>query len=1783
MQKLFKRSLAMVLALMMVITMFSGVITVSAEEAVAETVDVSFHTCDETTNTVNFSGNRAGESITGKTGNAIKFTKSKDGVEELNIGIWRASGNGIAAKGVTAVKFDLFLSDGMSLNDGWGNLSVQTTKTNGGDTNLASATQANAKVAMKTYLADVTTGWNTVTIPVDPDDDQTIEQVCLRFYSLFTGSASDYIAIDNVVLVKEAYTKSAVSGTQLYHMASLAAADLSAPNAIDMQYLAQEFVPTTSTICGAKLNFNLTSGSAVVHVELRKDTPTAAAFFSTEVEVTSVGDVNNHFYTLNFGENVSVAPGSTYYLCFWFVSKSSDGIVAIACGGDTEGHDLYRHKRFDSAGTLYTAEEAPLKATGKAVGFEILSTEGQTLQLRSCDDTGWQNTPRGDFYKDTENYVEGTGSILVDLDHRSGTKVMNAWLGSIDGRTADTDTLDITSLYNENGEFYLAFDLWADPEFLNSGDSYKVYKDENGKDVYSGDFDKTVQGGLNAGRLVVGLITRASDNANGSYDKDLGNAKESIEIDKVKGTDWSIWGLENGLQPGWNHLAIKITDNAEGTSYMKAGRETYWDPTAIWGIKFNYQQLNWQDPNGTNGTVQIRLDDIRFMTVEAYEATAASENKIKDAIGAINEVENIKDAEGIAAAKAALAKLSANELAQVTNLEKFDEITLVVDQSLYSVEGVDCGMGWIMVPAGPQENTPYATTPTPWTENYTEGTGAGKVQWANGDTPKMHLSIMGVDKYWDLSKANYITMDLYVHGWSVKKTGDTDFNFGFGSKNDPASWGNQDLGWIGKDNLWNAGISTLKEGWNHLVLPIASGAKKDGVGNMRLFFENSVVFSDAVVAGTDKAYAIIDDIRAVNNNGLLNVQDRNVAKPVISAIAGANTVETVAAARAAYTALGDDYKAYVTNLSVLEAKEAAVEVADAFEAKVAEMGEVTYADKDAVAALVEEYNAMGDDVKLYVDTTGLNVLVETINAEQAALDDVYAKIDAIPTLDELELADEAVVEIARESYDALADDTKAAVTVSATDVLVAAEEKIQELIDAASDDIRAAAMEKAIAKLPYAEEVTLADAELINRVADKYNALPEGAKALVSEFSFKKLYSVVVMLDALEADATAAAEVDALIAELPADITLENKDAVYAVRDAYAALNENAKLSVEGKDALANAVAAMDKLVADDAAAAELTAAINALTDDSSKAEKQAVIDLYNAASAEAIALLDAETSVKYNKMLLANTAYDITFRTFDQTRLNDLNVEDIGAGVWNAGQKSDIPVLGDRYFWVESLKDTNRLFLYVYGHKQNEFVDANGNNAEGTVRLVVGDVEDMYITFDFYVSDADVLKATNDAGFGIDTKEGGGSSQWGNTLKVKSSDVKDMIKELEDGWNHVVLPLEWANKAKGEKFEGTAIRLESFRFYINNITIPTGFVAGMDDIHFVNGLALATSDAQRAIAAGITDDIRNYPADATADDFYAIYVAYNSLDAEYQALVKGWDAFIEANTALVTPSDVKLAEDNAVATSVEEAIAALDKDITVADEQAIADAEEAYAGLNDNQKLLVGNAYILTNAKAALEAAKVKAADEAAAAPVIEMIEALPETVSDTDVTNTDIAAAREAYDALTDAQKAIVGDLLAKLEAAEANLVIAIDMAAAGEVEAMIDALPTPTDITVSDTDVVNAAVEAYGKLTNAQKAYLSAAAAEKLAACVEALNNIPDVPEVNMGDVDGDGKVNAKDALLALRMAVGKYDATDAEKLAADVDEDGKVDAKDALEMLKFAVGKPSKLDKFYPVEA
>lgn len=164
--------------------------------------------------------------------------------------------------------------------------------------------------------------------------------------------------------------------------------------------------------------------------------------------------------------------------------------------------------------------------------------------------------------------------------------------------------------------------------------------------------------------------------------------------------------------------------------------------------------------------------------------------------------------------------------------------------------------------------------------------------------------------------------------------------------------------------------------------------------------------------------------------------------------------------------------------------------------------------------------------------------------------------------------------------------------------------------------------------------------------------------------------------------------------------------------------------------------------------------------------------------------------------------------------------------------------------------------------------------------------------------------------------------------------------------------------------------------------------------------------------------------------------------------------------------------------------IFALPDEITLADEQAVTAAREAYDSLTPEQKQYVQELDKLEQAEKAI--ADLKEADRNAAQNVMDAIDAFGDTVSLDD--KEALEAVKGQYEELTDAQKELVTnydrleqllDQIARLEQAEA------DQNTAKEVEEMIDALPD--EITLQDEAAVNAARDAYDALTEAQKAYV------------------------------------------------------------------------------------------------
>ncbi len=393
------------------------------------------------------------------------------------------------------------------------------------------------------------------------------------------------------------------------------------------------------------------------------------------------------------------------------------------------------------------------------------------------------------------------------------------------------------------------------------------------------------------------------------------------------------------------------------------------------------------------------------------------------------------------------------------------------------------------------------------------------------------------------------------------------------------------------------------------------------------------------------------------------------------------------------------------------------------------------------------------------------------------------------------------------------------------------------------------------------------------------------------------------------------------------------------------------------------------------------------------------------------------------------------------------------------------------------------------------------------------------------------------------------------------------------DGWKAGWYPLKGYFKdcalRDGQVDRWEAISTVRITWY--NLAQDTATTSLAIDNFRVSRPSTAAQDVQKAIVA--LPDVSQITLDNKAD-VAAVRTAYDRLAESEKPQVENYEKLVALEAKL---AELQAQVDKEAAQAVIDKIAALPETVTLEDGDDIAEAREMYEGLTADQKGYVTNLSKLEQAEADLAFIK----DKASAKAVEDLIDALP---TPTDVTVEDeeaIKAARDAYDVLTQAAKEMVGNL-ETLEQAEAALAVEKDKAAAKAVEDLIDALPTPTDITASDVpaeveQAVRDAQEAFDALTDAQKDYVSQSKKDKLAALLEIVNFVP-APTYTLGDVNQDGKVDAKDALDVLKASVGKITLTQEQKLAAEVDGKEGINANDALQILKYSV---KKIDKF-PIE-
>ena len=301
-----------------------------------------------------------------------------------------------------------------------------------------------------------------------------------------------------------------------------------------------------------------------------------------------------------------------------------------------------------------------------------------------------------------------------------------------------------------------------------------------------------------------------------------------------------------------------------------------------------------------------------------------------------------------------------------------------------------------------------------------------------------------------------------------------------------------------------------------------------------------------------------------------------------------------------------------------------------------EAGKVTLAERDAVKAAQDAYDALSAEQKEYLtfaQAAKVTALAKRIaELEAAPIKSVEALIDAIGTVT---LDSKSAIDEARKAYDKLTAEQQAKVSNYAA--LTAAETTYAKLVQDKADQDAADAV---IAKINAIGTVTLKSKKAIDEARKAYDKLTAAQQARVSNYATltaaETTYAKLVQ-DKADQDAA-----DAVIAKIDAigTVTLKSKKAIDAARKAYDKLTAAQQARVSNYAALTAAETTYAKLVTDKAdqdAADAVIAKIDAIGTVTLKSKK--VIDAARKAYDKLTAAQQARVS-NYAALTAAETTY---------------------------------------------------------------------------------------------------------------------------------------------------------------------------------------------------------------------------------------------------------------------------------------------------------------------------------------------------------------------------------------------------------------------------------------------------------------------------------------------------------------------------------------------------------------
>lgn len=730
------------------------------------------------------------------------------------------------------------------------------------------------------------------------------------------------------------------------------------------------------------------------------------------------------------------------------------------------------------------------------------------------------------------------------------------------------------------------------------------------------------------------------------------------------------------------------------------------------------------------------------------------------------------------------------------------------------------------------------------------------------------------------------------------------------------------------------------------------------------------------------------------------------------------------AARASYDALTDAQEALMTEaqkkaLTDAEARYADLQAAAGAVAKINAIGEVALTDvcKDKIDEARAAYDALTDVQKEIVTAAELKILTdaETKYADLQAAAETVAKIEAIGEVS-LKPSCKTKIDGAREAYDALTDVQKGLVTEEQLKVLTDAEAAYKNLHDNATEEelnqIAAQEVTEAITAIGTVELTDECKAK-VDEARKLYDALTEDQKKLVTnvqvleeaETEYKRLKDAAdkAAADACKAKIAAIGEVA---------VTSECRLAIKVAREAYDALTEDQQaLIAQEYAALATAETEYAQLVASPILADGDYYIVNAATGGYLNAgnnyQTKASVLTYGQLMTFAVSE-DDNISYTIDSHYLKGGKHHLGNNGFLDGTADLLKIEKCADGKYSIANNEDkfLTALTEGTAAEFKAEKTAESEWYILNRQQlikrlsNEVVSADD----------AVDVTSLIFDPDFKIYNQYFSKWNGSAA------QGGLEANRCVEVYTPTAKAFDFVQTITnvpngeyelsvqgfyrvDGEGDAVPPVYYINET-----EGALMTIEA-EAKPEKVDGAWGTLRG--EVYVPNSM----NDSSNCFTAGA---YTNEPISVTVTD-HTLKIGVKSTDDKSWVI---WDNFNLKLVSVVTDeqeAQAVVGKINAIGTV----------EATEACKEKIDAAREAYDALTDEQKELVTNYDKLQAAEAEydrlLEEGGQAALDQAAAAAAVRKINVIG-TVTATEECKEKIDAAREAYDALTEAQKALV-----------------------------------------------------------------------------------------------------------------------------------------------------------------